>query len=72
MEDEAEEALKESLDEQQGEQEEESQETMPDEELEDVLGGDDTEQSDTDENELFPNMIAKKVGFNIEHKNILF
>ena len=63
MEDEAEEALKESLDKQQGEQEEESQETVTDEELKDVLGDNDAEQPDTDENELFPNMIAKEVGF---------
>ena len=65
MQDEAENVLKESLDKQQNDEEEVGQKTVTDKELKDVLDGDDedTEQPNSDENELFPNTKAKEVSF---------
>ena len=62
MEEEAEDAMTESLDKQQDEKEQrEGQEAVTDEELEDVLGGDKEEHGEEDD-ELFPDMIAREVG----------
>ena len=58
MEEEAEDAMNESLDKQQEQQE--GQEAVTDEELQDVLGGDE-EEPDEEDDELFPDMIAREV-----------